>query len=541
MRSLVVVFFCCVAVTAARNIEELFSDFGILGGAQLNNDCGPNEVFDCVYPCPPLKTCADREEYACLGVEMSCAFQCVCKPGFYLNKPGGECVTEKQCNKCPGEHEHYACGGPCDDVCSTLHVQNKTTCAFTECQPSCYCDDGYARNDSGICIPIEECAATVAQDTEYLFSGIGLPISQEEGNDCGPNEVYDCVYPCPPLKTCADREEYACLEEIMSCEFQCVCKPGFYLNKPGGVCVTEKQCNKCPGEHEHYACGGPCDDVCSTLHVQNKTTCAFTECQPSCYCDDGYARNDSGICIPIEECRTVFSKLDGGPHLASTLTVVQDFEELPHNMDIKIPQENNGCGQNEVFDCVYSCSSQKTCGDREETYCPDVVMGCDFQCVCKPGYYLNKPGGVCVTEEQCNKCPGEHEHYACGGPCDDVCSTLHVQNKTTCAFTECQPSCYCDDGYARNDSGICIPIEECDESSCGQNEEYTDCINPCLNETCSAIGSQEKCDSKVPCKPGCVCKEGYFRKNQDSSCEPACSCPEKKDSPDCLSWQTWFI
>nr|XP_049703206.1 zonadhesin isoform X9 [Helicoverpa armigera] len=477
MRSLVVVCFCCVAVTAARNIEELFSGFGFLGGPQLNNDCGPNEVFDCVYPCPPLKTCADREEYACLGVEMSCAFQCVCKPGFYLNKPGGECVTEKQCNKCPGEHEHYACGGPCDDVCSTLHVQNKTTCAFTECQPSCYCDDGYARNDSGICIPIEECAVT-AQDIEERPTNI--PISQEN-ND------------------------------------------------------------KCPGEHEHYACGGPCDDVCSTLHVQNKTTCAFTECQPSCYCDDGYARNDSGICIPIEECRTVFSKLDGGPHLASTLTVVQDFEELPHNMDIKIPQENNGCGQNEVFDCVYSCSSQKTCGDREETYCPDVVMGCDFQCVCKPGYYLNKPGGVCVTEEQCNKCPGEHEHYACGGPCDDVCSTLHVQNKTTCAFTECQPSCYCDDGYARNDSGICIPIEECDESSCGQNEEYTDCINPCLNETCSAIGSQEKCDSKVPCKPGCVCKEGYFRKNQDSSCEPACSCPEKKDSPDCLSWQTWFI
>ncbi|PZC75806.1 hypothetical protein B5X24_HaOG205626 [Helicoverpa armigera] len=89
-------------------------------------------------------------------------------------------------------------------------------------------------------------AATVAQDqdTEYLFSGIGLPISQEEGNDCGPNEVYDCVYPCPPLKTCADREEYSCLEEVMFCEFQCVCKPGFYLNKPGGVCVTEKQCSK---------------------------------------------------------------------------------------------------------------------------------------------------------------------------------------------------------------------------------------------------------------------------------------------------------
>ncbi|PZC75808.1 hypothetical protein B5X24_HaOG205628 [Helicoverpa armigera] len=226
MRSSVVVCFCCVAATAARNIEELFSDFSILGVPQLNNDCGPNEVFDCVYPCPPLKTCADREEYACPDVDMSCAFQCVCKPGFYLNKPGGECVTEKQCNKCPGEHEHYACGGPCDDVCSTLHVQNKTT---------------YINMRSLVVVFVCCVAATAARNIKELFGILG---GAQLNTDCGPNEEFDCVYPCPPLKTCADREDYACPAVVMPCAFQCVCKPGFYLNKPGGECVTEKQCSK---------------------------------------------------------------------------------------------------------------------------------------------------------------------------------------------------------------------------------------------------------------------------------------------------------
>uniref|UniRef100_A0A2A4JHM5 TIL domain-containing protein n=1 Tax=Heliothis virescens TaxID=7102 RepID=A0A2A4JHM5_HELVI len=200
------------------------------------------------------------------------------------------------------------------------------------------------------------------------------------------------------------------------------------------------------------------------------------------------------------------------------------------------------CGPNAVYNCEFPCPPQKTCKDRtEDIYCPDVLMDCEFQCVCKPGFYLNKEGGECVTEKQCDKCPGDHEHYACGGPCDDVCSTLQVQNKTSCAYTKCQPSCYCDDGFARDDSGNCIPVEQCHQHRCGQNEEYTHCINPCLNETCSAIESQEVCNSNVPCVPGCVCKDGFFRKNLESPCEPACSCPVKRDSPECFPWQTWFI
>lgn len=61
---------------------------------------------------------------------------------------------------------------------------------------------------------------------------------------------------------------------------------------------------KCTGPNEYFACGGACDNVCETLDKQNQTNCPIRniKCNPMCYCNEGYARNDKQICVPIEQC-----------------------------------------------------------------------------------------------------------------------------------------------------------------------------------------------------------------------------------------------
>lgn len=62
---------------------------------------------------------------------------------------------------------------------------------------------------------------------------------------------------------------------------------------------------RCDGPHEIYACGGACDNVCATLHEQNQTHCLIKniKCIDKCYCEEGYARDENNICIPIEKCK----------------------------------------------------------------------------------------------------------------------------------------------------------------------------------------------------------------------------------------------
>lgn len=66
--------------------------------------------------------------------------------------------------------------------------------------------------------------------------------------------------------------------------------------------------DKCPGANEYFACGVACDNDCSTLQFQNKTNCPIQNivCNRMCYCEDGFARNTLGNCIPFAECRMYF-------------------------------------------------------------------------------------------------------------------------------------------------------------------------------------------------------------------------------------------
>ncbi|KAJ8708779.1 hypothetical protein PYW08_010161 [Mythimna loreyi] len=56
----------------------------------------------------------------------------------------------------------------------------------------------------------------------------------------------------------------------------------------------------CTRPNEHYECGSPCQTTCATLGQE----CPINNvrCNDACYCDEGYARDETGTCIPVSEC-----------------------------------------------------------------------------------------------------------------------------------------------------------------------------------------------------------------------------------------------
>ncbi|XP_054728848.1 chymotrypsin-elastase inhibitor ixodidin [Anastrepha obliqua] len=68
------------------------------------------------------------------------------------------------------------------------------------------------------------------------------------------------------------------------------------------VCdAQESTSNKpCPPNETYTPCGSPCQTECSTLNepcrIQN------IRCPDGCYCNEGYARDSNGVCIPKKDC-----------------------------------------------------------------------------------------------------------------------------------------------------------------------------------------------------------------------------------------------
>ncbi|KAL4707024.1 hypothetical protein ACJJTC_000451 [Scirpophaga incertulas] len=202
-------------------------------------------------------------------------------------------------------------------------------------------------------------------------------------------------------------------------------------------------------------------------------------------------------------------------------------------------------GRNKIEECVHSCPPERTCRNLGiQVRCPDPEgKECVRKCVCAPGYYKNAVGD-CITKEQCNKCTKPNEFYECGGACDNVCKDLHTQNRTSCPIRNivCNPRCYCEDDYARDDSGNCIPVDMCNTRlkrnvpeglTCGQNEELV-FGKSCPPDECFALVAKFKCDSKEVDRYMCRCKAGHLRLAKGASCVPICQCPEMKNSPDCI-------
>ncbi|CAK9795037.1 Inducible metalloproteinase inhibitor protein [Anthophora plagiata] len=57
---------------------------------------------------------------------------------------------------CDRPHEIYACGSACQRTCDNLG--QRCPIVNIRCNDACYCEEGYARNSKGTCIPINMCA-----------------------------------------------------------------------------------------------------------------------------------------------------------------------------------------------------------------------------------------------------------------------------------------------------------------------------------------------------------------------------------------------
>nr|QZP43462.1 zonadhesin-like protein 1 [Pseudoips prasinana] len=533
----------------------------IVGKCVLPDDCSSpqckkqHQVYDpCLQSCPP-RTCESIGKiYFCprsrTGNE--CVGGCRCKNGYYTNSIG-ECISEKNCLKCNGPNEYYSCGGACDNVCETLSQQNQTHCPIVnvKCNPMCYCNKGYARNASNICIPINQCPKPQcgvneiyeecpdALCTPQYCSELGFPqpcpdipdrcpgppgcvcangyVRNKKGRcipkancpSCGgdPNAVSGCgvcqkrcsnynkgPIPCPRI----------CLINA------CNCRKGFVLDDNTGKCVRPEKCSPICGEDEVYSdcIQGGCEARnCSQLG--RPIPCVKIDskyCIKGCVCKEGTLRNDDGICVPEDQCNQC-----NGPH--------------------------------EYYDsCAPTCPPQ-TCESIGKVYhCPRAPQVCKGACRCEKGYFRNKIGD-CISKANCLKCKGPHEYFSCGGACDNVCATLSEQNQSNCPIIniKCNPMCYCEEGYARDDSNTCIPIDQCPPPTCPVGERLEQCPTTlCAPQSCSQLGYPVPCDpiisvdSSCPGPPTCVCNNDFVR-DDDGNCVSRQECPSCGGDPNAVS------
>ncbi|PZC75815.1 hypothetical protein B5X24_HaOG205635 [Helicoverpa armigera] len=442
--------------------------------------CPPNEEFSkCFLRICRAQFCQDKgQDIPCPDIpEESCLEGCVCKEGYLRNK-NGECIAENECSAdlCTTHEEFSNCT---QAVCRAQNCTNKgipqacPSVADGDCKQGCICKEGYFRNENGYCVPEELC-----------------------NKECGTNQELRCMNSCPPQKTCSTRRfAVTCPPSPYVCK--CVCKPG-HVKDDNGQCIPEEQCAGPCSENEVFS--NCTQAVCRTQNCSDKDilkacpSVADGDCIQGCVCQEGYFRDVNGYCIPEDLC-------------------------------------SKECGKNQELRCVQGCPPEVNCGNRGiAVSC--APSPCDYKCVCKPGL-IKDDNDECILEEQCDKlCPQNEEWSEC------VEGTCRHQNCTQKGMPlgcpelvpgACKLGCICKENYLRDESGSCVPEEECDEEegpkTCPPNEDLVDCANAlCRSLNCNERGILPPCPSVSKCIKDCVCKYGYLR-DENGVCVPKEQCP----------------
>jgi hypothetical protein len=168
-------------------------------------------------------------------------------------------------------------------------------------------------------------------------------------------------------------------------------------------------------------------------------------------------------------------------------------------------------------------------------------LRCFKGCYCKPGYLRNDEE-KCVPVAQCDAqersplpassiptCPEKEEFLACGSACAPTCA--HPERPDLCS-RNCVVGCFCLEGYLRNEQGVCVPKDQCEQPKTlvipmqprvceDANEEFRQCR-----------GCDGTCENPTPlcpriCMPGCACKHGHVRDGSNGKCVPKETCTPK--------------
>lgn len=80
----------------------------------------------------------------------------------------------------------------------------------------------------------------------------------------------------------------------------------------------------------------------------------------------------------------------------------------------------------------------------------------------------------------------------------------------------CVRGCYCIDGYVRDINKRCIPLNECPNTKCSLNEHLSNCEKVC-ERSCETLDWNLACRPFCGTDYVCVCDSGFVR-NQEGIC-----------------------
>lgn len=435
------------------------SALGLSVNATVTPCCPKNEVYSECGNNGCQNTCANPDIAAIC--KAACNPGCVCK-NTYLRNTKNVCVSAAECDTCK-ECEIFDLSGKTECVNTCKEPNKMANCVPERPIAGCICRPGYLRNDNDECVLPNKCEAGCGGDPNAEWS--------------------ECGDPCPI--TCDNKDDQiACITICQS--GACKCKEGF-VRDYRGKCIIPNKCQKC-GKNEFFNCGSACDTTCATLG--EACTIINKKCVEMCYCKDGFARDDKGACIPIDQCPIKPCK--GDPNA------------------IMMP-----CGD----PCPVTCNNKD---DRTPRSCPKIciINGCK----CKDGF-VRGPNEKCIPP---NKCPLKCGKNEVEDPCPSVCSPeLNCQSyfsgiRLMCPIIlnrKCIPKCVCKDSYIRDSNGACVLPDKCC-TDC--NSELIASPNPCDGGTC-AHPDFKQCDIRIAAF-GCQCKKGFLKK---SDTDPTCIAKEQ--------------
>ncbi|XP_077285189.1 zonadhesin-like [Arctopsyche grandis] len=365
--------------------------------------------------------------------------------------------------RCSKNEVYTDCVG-CENTCA--RPDRAATCRVI-CSPGCVCIRGYFRNSKNICVPAKQC------DSCKMF---------EEFSICGNTNCVDtCAFP--------DRSKNCKPER---CIAGCICQKGHLKNKQN-QCVKPEFCDLTCGPNQQISlCGDSCRLTCGN---KDEPLVCNTDCgPPACACKAGFVRDWNENCIKPEECPTC-------------------------------------SGPNEFFSCGLPCDTEcATLGDE----CPNNSFKCVERCYCKNGFARNSKN-VCIPIKDCppRQCPTDPNAIIvnCGDPCPLTCENKDDVGPRPCPEICILNGCKCKDGYVLGRDKKCIPAKSCPPISkeCKKNEVFNSRVPSCPPEkTCLAYlkGFTDDCPPEVQYKPGCVCKDGHIRNDNNECVLPAQCCSD---------------
>ncbi|XP_026826604.1 hemocytin isoform X2 [Ooceraea biroi] len=357
-----------------------------------------------------------------------------------------------------------------EEYCSKIHSDIFSDCHWyvdpTEFHRDCMYDMCACDTDIKSCL----CPILAAYATDCAALGVKLPWRAEIEEckvQCSGGQIYEiCGNSC--TRSCADISLYRdCRHE---CVEGCNCPEGQTLDV-NGECIPIAECPCVHGNreytpnHREVRPGNKGQEFCSCVGWYSKR--AFT----------GYVSRD------IPQCKILFS-ISGGVWECrlATLDEIREYPPVKELLSVCLASKHLA-----VTDC--EPVEQRTCGNmhvrNEQT--PSV---CISGCICKSGYVLDMPNGVCIKERDC-PCHHGGRSYKEGSVIQQECNTCTCKDtRWKCTDRICTGVCsvWGDSHYKTFDSkmfdfqGICnyvlvkgtLTKEECFDVSiqnvpCGTN------------------------------------------------------------------------